>query len=131
MNKVIAIGNIGRIETKTFQDGKIVNASLAVNDKYTKRDGSRAEDVIWLNLVVVGKLADIFDRFVEKGDRLYIEGRLRERLYTTREGEEKRVTEVMVREVEMLGSRAAGRSEEEELPAPAEPASADEADLPF
>lgn len=102
LNKVLLIGNVGRIEVRTFQDGKVVNASLAVSERYTKRDGTQVEDTTWFNLVVNGKLADVFDKYVQKGDRLYVEGRQRQRSYQTREGEEKYIWEVVVMAMQML-----------------------------
>lgn len=105
LNKVLLIGNVGRIEVRTFQDGKVVNASLAVSERYTKRDGTQVEDTTWFNLVVNGKLADVFDKYVQKGDRLYVEGRRRQRSYQTREGEEKYIWEVVVMAMQMLSAK--------------------------
>ena len=105
LNKVLLIGNVGHIEVRTFQDGKVVNASLAVSERYTKRDGTQVEDTTWFNLVVNGKLADVFDKYVQKGDRLYVEGRQRQRSYQTREGEEKYIWEVVVMAMQMLSAK--------------------------
>ena len=105
LNKVFLIGNVGRIEVRTFQDGKVVNASLAVSERYTKRDGTQVEDTTWFNLVVNGKFADVFDKYVQKGDRLYVEGRQRQRSYQTREGEEKYIWEVVVMAMQMLSAK--------------------------
>lgn len=105
LNKVMLIGNIGRIETKAFQDGKVVNASLAVSENYKKRDGEQVENTTWFNLVVNGKLADIFDQYVEKGAKVYVEGRLRERRYTSRDGSDRSVLEVMVQQMQMLSKK--------------------------
>ena len=105
LNKVLLIGNVGRIEVRTFQDGKVVNASLAVSERYTKRDGTQVEDTTWFNLVVNGKLADVFDKYVQKGDRLYVEGRQRQRSYQTREGDDKYIWEVVVMAMQMLSAK--------------------------
>lgn len=105
LNKVMLIGNVGRIEVRTFQDGKVVNASLATSERYTKRDGTQVEDTTWFNLVINGKLADVFDKYVQKGDRLYVEGRCRQRSYQTREGEEKYIWEVVVMQMQMLSAK--------------------------
>lgn len=105
LNKVLLIGNVGRIEVRTFQDGKVVNASLAVSERYTKRDGTQVEDTTWFNLVVNGKLADVFDKYVQRGDRLYVEGRQRQRSYQTREGEDKYIWEVVVMAMQMLSAK--------------------------
>lgn len=105
LNKAMLIGNVGRVEVKTFQDGSVVNASLAVSEKYTKRDGSQAENTTWFNLVVNGKQAEVFEKYVKKGDRLYVEGRFRERTYQTREGENKSIWEVVVGGFQMLSPK--------------------------
>ena len=129
LNKVMLIGNIGRIETKAFQDGKVVNASLAVSENYKKRDGEQVENTTWFNLVVNGKLADIFDQYVEKGAQIYVEGRLRERRYTSRDGSDRSVWEVMVQQMQMLSNK---EQEEPARPA-ADPAVAQlvDDDIPF
>ena len=106
LNKAMLIGNVGRVEVKTFQDGSVVNASLAVSENYTRRDGSKAEDTTWFNLVVSGKHADTFEKYVKKGDRLYVEGRFRERKYQTREGENKSIWEVVVMQFQMLSPKS-------------------------
>lgn len=120
LNKAILIGNVGRVEVRTFQDGKVVNASLAVSERYTKRDGTQVEDTTWFNLVVNGRLADVFDNYVQKGDRLYVEGRFRQRSYQTREGDEKYIWEVVVREMQMLTPKnqdgAVGQQPADDLP---------------
>lgn len=105
LNKILLIGNVGRIEVRTFQDGKVVNASLATSERYTKRDGTQVEDTTWFNLVINGKLADVFDKYVQKGDRLYVEGRFRQRSYQTREGEDKYIWEVVVMAMQMLSAK--------------------------
>lgn len=129
LNKVMLIGNIGRIETKAFQDGKVVNASLAVSENYKKRDGEQVENTTWFNLVVNGKLADIFDQYVEKGAKVYVEGRLRERRYTSRDGSDRSVWEVMVQQMQMLSKK---EQEEQARPA-ADPAVAQlvDDDMPY
>lgn len=105
LNKVMLIGNIGRVEVKTFQDGSVVNASLAVSENYTKRDGTKVEDTTWFNLVINGKLAEVFEKYVKKGDSLYVEGRMRQRSYQTREGEDKYIWEVVVMQMQMLSKK--------------------------
>ena len=122
LNKVLLIGNVGRIEVRTFQDGKVVNASLAVSERYTKRDGTQVEDTTWFNLVVNGKQAEVFEKYVKKGDRLYVEGRFRERTYQTREGENKSIWEVVVGGFQMLSPKGQENA--------ADNAPADSADLP-
>ena len=109
-NLIILVGNIGRVEVKTFQDGgKIVEASLATTERYQDRNGQQHEDTQWHRLVIGGKLADVAERFVGKGDPLYIEGRMKYRKYTSRDGVEKEVAEVQVKTMQLLRPRQDGQ----------------------
>ena len=108
VNKAILLGNIGRVETKTFANGdKVVLASLATTERYTKRDGTKAEDVTWHNLVVNGKAGDYVEKYITKGDLCYVEGRIRHRSYTTADEVTKNISEVFVQLIERLTFRAA------------------------
>lgn len=103
VNKIILIGNIGRVDVKTFQDGgKVVECSLATSEKYKDRNGNDHDDTQWHRLVLGGKLADVAERFVKKGDPLYVEGKMKYRKYTSRDGGEKEVAEVQVVALQLL-----------------------------
>ena len=117
-NLIILVGNIGRVEVKTFQDGgKIVEASLATKERYQDRNGQQHEDTQWHRLVIGGKLADVAERFVGKGDPLYIEGRMKYRKYTSRDGAEKEVAEVQVKTMQLLRPRQDGQQAQAQAPA--------------
>lgn len=134
VNKAILLGNIGRVETKTFANGdKVVLASLATTERYTKRDGTKAADVTWHNLVVNGKAGDYVEKYITKGDLVYVEGRIRHRAYTSADGSTKTTSEVFVQTIERLTFREAANKAETPAPAPA-PAPQienEEPDLPF
>lgn len=115
LNKIFLAGNVGRCEVRTFQEGKVANITLAVNERYTKRDGEKVENTTWFDLVANGKLADIAEQYIEKGTPIVVEGRVRQREYTTREGDTRRVWEVMVQALQLNGSKP----EKEEAPAEA------------
>lgn len=103
VNKIILIGNIGRVEVKTFQDGaKVVECSLATSERYKDRNGNDHDDTQWHRLVIGGKLADVAEKFVQKGDPLYVEGKMKYRKYSTRDGVEKEVAEVQVQALQLL-----------------------------
>ena len=112
LNKIMLIGNIGRTDTRTFDNGKMVNASLAVSENYTNRNGDKVENTTWFNLVFNGKLADIADKYLTKGSPVYVEGRMRERRYQ-KDGEERSTWEVMVQGLQLLGRKA---QDEDDLP---------------
>ena len=134
VNKAILLGNIGRVDTKTFSNGdKVVLASLATTERYTKRDGTKAEDVTWHNLVVNGKTGDYVEKYITKGDLCYVEGRIRHRNYNAADGTTKTMSEVFVQTIERLTYHEAQDKETQAAPAPAAPQEPTEesGDLPF
>ena len=106
-NSVRLIGHIGTDpETKEFERGKkVTRLSLATNDEYKNAKGEKVKDTVWHNLVMWGKTATIAEKYLEKGNEIAIEGRLTSRSYTTKEGEKKYVTEIVVGELLMLGKK--------------------------
>ena len=121
LNKIFLAGNVGRCEVHAFQDGKVANITLAVNERYTRRDGEKVENTNWFDLVVNGKLADIAEQYIKKGTPIYVEGRLRQREYTTKDGDTRRVWEVMVTNIQLNGSKADKEEEPAENITPAKP----------
>ena len=127
MNKVLLRGNVGQDPRITsFADGgKVAQFSLATTERgYTTRDGREvAETTDWHNIVVKKSgLAGICEQYVKKGTPLLIEGKLKTRSYTDESGQTRYVTEVVVTDLELLGSKRP-----EGAPAP-EP---DDDDLPI
>lgn len=99
VNKVILIGNVGRDpEIRQSADGrKIVNLSLATSETWKDKAGERQEKTEWHRVVIFNQgLADIAERYVKKGSKLYIEGALQTRKYTDASGIEKYTTEVVL-----------------------------------
>ena len=99
VNKVILIGNVGRDpEIRQSADGrKIVNLSLATSETWKDKAGERQEKTEWHRVVIFNQgLADVAERFVKKGSKLYIEGSLQTRKYTDSSGIEKYSTEVVL-----------------------------------
>lgn len=73
-NKVTLIGRTGKdVETVKFENGKIAKVSLATSDHYTNALGEKVEETQWHNLVANGKLADIMEKYVEKGKEIAME----------------------------------------------------------
>lgn len=108
VNKVILVGNVGRDpEIQTTSSGqKVAHFSLATNRRIPKENGFE-ERTEWHRLTVWGRLAEIAEEYVRKGDRLYVEGRMQYDSYE-RDGVTIPTAEVNVRELVMLGS-ASGR----------------------
>ena len=108
VNKVILIGNLGRDpEMRSFPDGgSICNVTLATTRSWKdKNSGERVEETEWHRVVFRDRLAEIASEYLRKGKQVYIEGRLKTRKYTDRDGAEKYTTEIMASDMTMLGSR--------------------------
>ena len=100
VNKVILVGNVGRDpEVKNMQDGRsMVNMSLATSETWRDRQsGERKERTEWHRVVVFNdKIAEVVQKFVRKGSKLYIEGQLSTRKWTDQSGQERYTTEVVI-----------------------------------
>ena len=108
MNKVILIGNVGKEPAiKQFQNGKIANVSLATTERgYTTKDGKQIpEQVEWHNLTITGFLVGVIEKYVKKGDKLYIEGKIRTRNYKDVNGSDRQIKEIIVSEIELLTTK--------------------------
>ncbi|MBQ6202642.1 MAG: single-stranded DNA-binding protein [Prevotella sp.] len=110
MNKVMLIGNVGQEPDVRYYepDQCVAQVSLATTERgYTLPNGTRVPDhTDWHNLVFYRQLAKIVERYVHKGDKLYVEGRIRYRMYDTQKGERRYVTEIYVDNMEMLTPKA-------------------------
>ncbi len=106
-NNVQLIGNVGNTpETTTFESGKkVTRFSLATNEFYYVED-EKTQQTYWHNLVAWGKQADIIEKYVGKGKEIAISGKLTSRSYEDKEGEKQFVTEVIIQEVLLLGSKS-------------------------
>jgi single-strand DNA-binding protein len=107
MNKTLLIGRIGRDpEMRTFPSGdKTASVSICTTEKWRdKTTGEIKENNDWHKLVFRGRLAEVVEQYVRKGSQLYVEGRLRTRKFAGQDGKDIYVTEVLVDEMEMLGS---------------------------
>ena len=107
-NKVQLIGNLGNApEVKNTESGKkLARFSIATNEIYRNATGEKVKETTWHSLVAWGKVADIVEKFLNKGSEVAIEGKLISRSYTDKEGVRKYITEVQVNELLMLGSKA-------------------------
>lgn len=108
VNKVILIGNLGRDpEMRSFPDGgTICNVTLATTRSWKdKNSGDKVEETEWHRIVFRDRLAEIAGEYLKKGKQVYIEGRLKTRKYTDKDGVEKYATEVVATDMTMLGSR--------------------------
>ena len=121
MNKAILIGNVGTDpKVKYFEGGRAVaQVSLATTERgYTLQNGTVVPDrTEWHNLVLRNGLAQTVEKYVHKGDKLYVEGKIFTRNYDDQSGIKRYVTEIYVDEMEMLTPKG------NQAPAPQQPAS--------
>ena len=123
MNKVMLIGNVGQEPTVRYLDNGVCVASvrLATTERgYTLQNGTQVPDrTEWHSLIFWRKQAETIEKYVHKGDKLYVEGKIQSRKYDDRQGVSHQVVEIMVEQMEMLTPRAAGATD---APAPQAPA---------
>ena len=109
LNKVMLIGNVGSDpEIRATSGGaRVAKLSLATNRSWSDRSGQQQEKTEWHRLTFFGRLVDIVEQYVKKGDRLYVEGRI-EYSQTEGDGGPKYWTDVVINEMVMLGSSGGG-----------------------
>ena len=109
LNKVMLIGNVGIDPTIRYtQTGVCVaQVRLATTDKgYTLPNGTQVpERTEWHNIIFWGKLGEIVEKYVRKGDKLYVEGKIQSRQYDDKQGIRRQVTEIMASTMEMLTAK--------------------------
>ncbi|MFT3801375.1 MAG: single-stranded DNA-binding protein [Burkholderiaceae bacterium] len=111
VNKVILVGNLGRDpETRYSPDGSaITNVTIATSRMWKdKGTGDRKEETEWHRVVFFGRQAEIAAEYLKKGRPVYVEGRLRTRKWTDKEGQDRYTTEIVAEEMQLLGSRDGG-----------------------
>ena len=124
LNKVTLIGNLGNDpEIRTTTGGnKVAQFSLATSRQWNSPSGEKQEKTEWHKCVAWNQgqrgtgLADIVEKYVKKGDKLYVEGRIEYRQYEDKDKQTRYVTEVNVREILLLGGRGGGGDNEGAAP---------------
>jgi single-strand DNA-binding protein len=106
-NKVQLIGNLGNApEVRQTESGKkLARFSIATNQSYRNNKGEKVTETTWHQLIAWGAIADIAEKYLNKGSEVAIEGKLINRSYTDKEGIKKYVSEVQVNEMLLLGSK--------------------------
>ena len=107
LNRCEFIGNVGTDPQIIIvgKDNKKASFRLASTERYTDSKGEKKEKTTWVNVVIWGGLATVAEKFVKKGSKLFIAGKLDNREYTTDEGEKKYITEIVVSELELLDKK--------------------------
>ncbi len=106
-NSVQLIGRLGaKPEIKTFDNGKkLANINLATNEAYKNQKGEKVEETQWHRLTAWGKIAEIAEKYTDKGMEIAISGKLVYNSYEDKQGEKKYKTEIHVIELLLLGSK--------------------------
>ena len=142
LNKVMLIGNVGSDPEirATGSGARVAKLSIATNRSFQDRSGQQQERTEWHRCTFFGKLADIVEQYVKKGDRIYVEGRIEYSQTQDDQGGTRYWTDIVVHEMVMLGSTGEGgggggdggyqRRQPVEQAAPT-PISQPEDDLPF
>jgi single-strand DNA-binding protein len=111
VNKVILVGNLGRDPEVRYapSGGAICNIAIATSRNWKdKASGERKEETEWHRIVFYDRLAEIAGEYLKKGRSVYVEGRLKTRKWTDKDGQEKYTTEIIAEEMQLLGSREGG-----------------------
>ena len=144
LNKAMIIGNLGADpEVRSTQGGtRVATLSVATSRSWNDRSGQQQERTEWHRVVAWDRLAEICERYLKKGDRIYVEGRIEYRQWEGQDGQTRYTTEIRARDMVMLGGRGdqrfeagagapAGRAVENDYSDFSNEALAGEDDLPF
>jgi single-strand DNA-binding protein len=131
LNRVMLIGNLGSDpEIRSTQNGNTVaTMNLATTEKWKDSNGNLKEQTEWHHLVVWGKLADFCGTYLNKGSRVYIEGKIQTRKWQDQDGKDRYSTEIVVRDLKSLSIVHRGNQEQTQEPEQ-EPATGEES-VPF
>lgn len=135
MNKVMLIGNVGNEPEVRYVDQGVAVAriSLATTERgYTLQNGTQVPDrTDWHNVILWRKLAEVVEKYVHKGDKLYIEGRVRYTTYDDKRGVRHNLTEIWADNMEMLSPKASVTTTATETETQNHTLSTEDKDLPF
>ena len=109
VNKIIILGNVGQQpESKTLPSGgQVANLSLATSESWNdKQSGQKQERTEWHRVVFFNRLAEIVAEYVNKGSKIYVEGKLQTRKWQDNDGQDRYTTEIVASQMQMLDSRS-------------------------
>ena len=114
INKAILVGNVGNDpKIQTFSTGNVAQFSLATTERgYTLQNGTQVPDrTEWHNCIAWGKTADVVAKYVHRGSKLYIEGKIKTRSYDDNQGRKCYVTEIHVDVLELLDPKPSNNNQ--------------------
>ncbi len=113
LNKVMLIGNVGKKPEIRYLENqgaspapKVATFPLATTERFRDRSGETRESTEWHNIVAWRQLADLAEKFIDKGSQIYVEGRLRSRSWDGQDGQKHFITEIVADSIQLLGKRA-------------------------
>lgn len=114
VNKVILVGNLGKDPEIRYLDNgvAVANFSLATTENYKNKQGERVSQTEWHNIVFWRGLAEVAEKYLKKGDSVYVEGKLRTRRWEDKDGNPRYTTEILADNMTMLGNKRSTVSEE-------------------
>lgn len=133
INKVILIGHLGKDPeiTNIGNDVKKASFSLATSESYKAKDGSRVDQTEWHNIVLWRGLADVAEKYLHKGSKIYLEGKIRYRSYDDKDGIKRYITDIQVDTFTMLDSKPDSNGQSHTPPTEVMVSNTPEDDLPF
>ena len=135
LNKVMLIGHVGsEMQVHTFDGGvKIGRFPISTNETYTnKQTNEKVTNTEWHSIVIRNKAVDICEKYLKKGDRLYVEGRIKTRKWQDNNGNDRYSTEIHCNEFKFLSSKSESQSSSPSAASEHQPiGNPDEDDLPF
>ncbi len=108
INKVILVGNLGKKpEIREFEGGrKVANFSIATNESYTNKSGEKIKNTEWHNIEMWDRLAEIADKYLDKGSTVYVEGKIKTDQWTDKDNNTRYTTRIRVNNMQMLGGKS-------------------------
>jgi len=118
INKVIIVGAIGQDpETHATEQSQVTRISVATNEKWKDaKTGEDKEETEWHSIIFFGQLSVIASQYLKKGDKVYVEGRLKTKKYVNKEGVEKQATQMIANNLQMLGGQPANKPQAQAQP---------------
>src|SRR5437868_6601932 len=107
VNRVILVGNVGKDPEVRYLDNNVAVAkfSLATSESYKGKDGQKVEQTEWHNIVLWRGLAEVAEKYVRKGSKLYLEGKIKSRNWEDKDGKKHYATDIVCDNMTMLGAK--------------------------
>lgn len=120
INRVIIVGSLGADPEVGVTAGgvSVVSLSIATNEAWKGKDGQQQERTEWHKVVLFGRQSEVARDYLSKGSSVYVEGKLRYRKYTDKQGNDRHVTEIIGNNMQMLGGKKSPQSSSVAKPAP-------------